>query len=755
MSTPLQSIQNESLAGRAPPSPPPSPLLTRHDENRAPEPSPATVERPAKRRKVDVDSINNKTDEEVWNFEDSEIIDGLRSKWKSDAYNHFTPSLVRDLSTTPRTIKIVLTCKFGDPKHNSFERLRSATGTFNTSNMLSSVKTCVSRDPSRASSIIVQSAPPGALEYSEDHARAFNQVEDKWYRLEVEMLRPGTVVPSADTVAEDVQRLYVLLARDVKKYFAQRNRELHNLVDGWTAPIEDQYLGAVIVWEDAGKIFEIVLEFIPLTDRHTGEYLASELAEVLNKYGLAAFLHFLMMDNAGNCNTTATCLVRHIPTFRGMLARGRCFTHIIQLVAKAVISFFFKQAKRKKTVKAKTGSVKRSTAVTAPIESDDVEEVILWEDDPSADAEDLALVAEIHEPEDDTAPTGQDLHDAKVTNTIRDVAIRDMRAGGIVISAVEEKDALKVAGLAKKVHESRPIHTEFMAIIENPATGLSKDSNVTELARRNATRWGSEYNCLRTRHILEPAVDALLADKNLKLGSYKFTARQKTLAVELETILEVLDGPTKLFQSQNRPLIVDVIPEMEDLDYMLRSINESSDLSNVTRVAAYAGLLVLRKYYALLDDCEAYRIAIVMCPDRKLQWFRERGWKDDQISEIRSLVIRRFTESYKTSASATPAATSPSDTISTSSTSKKSRLSDRFRRPTVSFDNTTSESDNIHTYLDAPSTEPTSGVIEYWNSRLVLTSTNPSIPATPDLARFGLSFCSCPEAQLSFDSCIR
>ncbi|KAK7034395.1 hypothetical protein R3P38DRAFT_3185246 [Favolaschia claudopus] len=692
MSTPLQSIQNESLAGRAPPSPPPSPLLTRHDENRAPEPSPATVERPAKRRKVDVDSINNKTDEEVWNFEDSEIIDGLRSKWKSDAYNHFTPSLVRDLSTTPRTIKIVLTCKFGDPKHNSFERLRSATGTFNTSNMLSSVKTCVSRDPSRASSIIVQPAPPGALEYSEAmhrtlialrcscSKRAFNQVEDKWYRLEVEMLRPGTVVPSADTVAEDVQRLYVLLARDVKKYFAQRNRELHNLVDGWTAPIEDQYLGAVIVWEDAGKIFEIVLEFIPLTDRHTGEYLASELAEVLNKYGLAAFLHFLMMDNAGNCNTTATCLVRHIPTFRGMLARGRCFTHIIQLVAKAVISFFFKQAKRKKTVKAKTGSVKRSTAVTAPIESDDVEEVILWEDYPSADAEDLALAAEIHEPEDDTAPTGQDLHDAKVTNTIRDVAIRDMRAGGIVISAVEEKDALK-------------------------------------------------------------------------LGSYKFTARQKTLAVELETILEVLDGPTKLFQSQNRPLIVDVIPEMEDLDYMLRSINESSDLSNVTRVAAYAGLLVLRKYYALLDDCEAYRIAIVMCPDRKLQWFRERGWKDDQISEIRSLVIRRFTESYKTSASATPAATSPSDTISTSSTSKKSRLSDRFRRPTVSFDNTTSESDNIHTYLDAPSTEPTSGVIEYWNSRL--TSTNPSIPATPDLARFGLSFCSCPEAQLSFDSCIR
>ncbi|KAK7015932.1 hypothetical protein R3P38DRAFT_2543213 [Favolaschia claudopus] len=40
------------------------------------------------------------------------------------------------------------------------------------------------------------------------------------------------------------------------------------------------------------------------------------------------------MDNAGNCNTTAVCLPKYIPTFRGILARGRCFTHIIQLVAK-------------------------------------------------------------------------------------------------------------------------------------------------------------------------------------------------------------------------------------------------------------------------------------------------------------------------------------------------------------------------------------------------------------------------------------
>ncbi|KAK7041092.1 hypothetical protein R3P38DRAFT_2512431 [Favolaschia claudopus] len=533
MSIPLQPLLNETLAGRAPPSPPASPILSRNDQNKAPEPSPATTEPPRKRRKVDFESINNKNDEEVWNLPDSEILDAIRVKWQADVYDHFTPSLVRDLSTTPRSIKIVLTCKFGDPRHHSSER----------------------RHPSRAALIPLPIASAGTIPYSEamhrtlialrcaSSKRPFNQVEDKWYRMEVAMLRPGTIVPSADTVARDVQRLYVLVAQEVKAYFQRRARDVHGVVDGWTAPIAENYLGAGIVWEDVGKIYAIVLEFIRLTDRHTGDYLASQLADTLIRYGLERFLHLLMMDNAGNCNTTAVCLPKYISTFRGTLARGRCFTHIIQLVAKAVISFFFKQAKRKKVVKSKKGSAKRTTAPSAPVENDEVEEVVLWEDDPSADAEDLAMAAEIHEPTDDAAPTGQDIHDANVTNTIRSVAIQNMRALGVVISAAEEKDALKifpkVAGLAKKVHDSRPIHTEFAAIINNPATGLSTDSNTTELARRNATRWGSEYQCLRTRHILEPAVDILIADKNLKLSAYAFNTRQKTLATELETILEV------------------------------------------------------------------------------------------------------------------------------------------------------------------------------------------------------------------------
>jgi hypothetical protein len=48
-----------------------------------------------------------------------------------------------------------------------------------------------------------------------------------------------------------------------------------------------------------------------------------------------------------------------------------------------------------------------------------------------------------------------------------------------------------------------------------------------------------------------------------------------------------------------------------------------------------------------------------MCPDKKLKWFEERGWTAEAIEEVRQLVLHRWEESYKPTATAviTPAAT--------------------------------------------------------------------------------------------------
>lgn len=97
--------------------------------------------------------------------------------------------------------------------------------------------------------------------------------------------------------------------------------------------------------------------------------------------------------------------------------------------------------------------------------------------------------------------------------------------------------------------------------------------------------------------------------------------------------------------------------------------------TQVARVAAHAGLLLLEKYHSLTDECEIYCIAIGTCPsclayfmstcslftltamspDRKLDWFRNKGWSKAEIKEVRCLIVVRWDESYVSVS--TPAAT--------------------------------------------------------------------------------------------------
>ncbi|KAG2363134.1 hypothetical protein BDR07DRAFT_1283062, partial [Suillus spraguei] len=61
---------------------------------------------------------------------------------------------------------------------------------------------------------------------------------------------------------------------------------VHLIIDGWLAPFAYSYLGIVIVWYDRGKIWCSTLEFIRLTQSHTGEYLARVTVDCLERFGL-------------------------------------------------------------------------------------------------------------------------------------------------------------------------------------------------------------------------------------------------------------------------------------------------------------------------------------------------------------------------------------------------------------------------------------------------------------------------------------
>ncbi|KAJ6507332.1 hypothetical protein C8R47DRAFT_1037152 [Mycena vitilis] len=353
------------------------------------------------------------------------------------------------------------------------------------------------------------------------------------------------------------------------------------------------------------------------------------LADCLKRFGLDKFLLFLNMDNAGNCNTTAPALQDLIPTFRGSDARLRCILHILNLIAKAFIQFFFKELKRKKTVKvgAGRGRVTQSSTARGSV-TDTVEEITVDDGDRLTPAE--REIAETLDSSDgspvDETLSSQDLHDTQTARSIRAKAVEYMQDEDVEIDADENRQALglltKVAGLAKKVHDSGTIAERFNALVDNAKASGSLKTDKSALDRRCPTRWNCDFTCLEAHTILRGPVEQLTATSELKLSSFRLTDAQWKLSEEVTDVLSLFDEMTQYFSQAETPLISDTIGALQDLITALEKVREDEEASNVVRVASCAAVMVAKKYFSLNEDCEVYAIAIVMSPDKKLDWFR-------------------------------------------------------------------------------------------------------------------------------------
>lgn len=62
---------------------------------------------------------------------------------------------------------------------------------------------------------------------------------------------------------------------------------MHHIgLDGWSSPNAISFLGVVVYFLHEGEMKSIILDFIRLTEAHTGEYLAEQLHKCLKQFGL-------------------------------------------------------------------------------------------------------------------------------------------------------------------------------------------------------------------------------------------------------------------------------------------------------------------------------------------------------------------------------------------------------------------------------------------------------------------------------------
>ncbi|TEB38919.1 hypothetical protein FA13DRAFT_418005 [Coprinellus micaceus] len=127
----------------------------------------------------------------------------------------------------------------------------------------------------------------------------------------------------------------------------------------------------------------------------------------------------------------------------------------------------------------------------------------------------------------------------------------------------------------------------------------------------------------------------------------------------------------------------------------------------------------------------------VMCPDRKMQWFKNRPAYDRRtLKYIKDLVIKYFEDKYQTSA--LPGAPTEEE-LRSRSQQKKNRFIRRVDEPMATTRNFY-PADHIQTYLKEPPVQPSviaqaGGYLKFWEIATI---------TTPQLAKMGLHFVSTP-----------
>lgn len=126
---------------------------------------------------------------------------------------------------SPSHLTFVFTCKTDPTRHKPITRRRSKSSE-GTSNLQLGVSKCLERNGGAIQAIKAGTLPYSvaahrtliALHCAKNH-RPFNSVLDEEYLQEVEMLRPGTVVPHPITVSRDIKLIYLELSKQVREFF--------------------------------------------------------------------------------------------------------------------------------------------------------------------------------------------------------------------------------------------------------------------------------------------------------------------------------------------------------------------------------------------------------------------------------------------------------------------------------------------------------------------------------------------------------
>ena len=165
------------------------------------------------------------------------------------------------------------------------------------------------------------------------------------------------------------------------------------------------------------------------------------------------------------------------------------------------------------------------------------------------------------------------------------------------------------------------------------------------LPRDVVTRWNSTYYMLDFAIKYRAVIDAMTADKSLKLRKFELEMDEWAIAEDLVTVLLQYKNAT-LFFSQDSASVAAVIPAMDRISNHLNSQTGKAYHPSITAAMKLARKKMDR-YYSLTDSSTTYRIAMILHPGMKLEYFRNQKWEEEWIEEAESLVREGYVAGYE------------------------------------------------------------------------------------------------------------
>ncbi|KII83106.1 hypothetical protein PLICRDRAFT_119819 [Plicaturopsis crispa FD-325 SS-3] len=141
------------------------------------------------------------------------------------------------------------------------------------------------------------------------------------------------------------------------------------------------------------------------------------------------------------------------------------------------------------------------------------------------------------------------------------------------------------------------------------------------------------------------AIDDITGDRAFNLRTYELNEGEWDIVKQLCNVLKILKDAT-LFFSRATPNLAMVIPAMDHIDAVLATQSIDATLSASIRAAVLMGKKTLNRYYDKTDSSEVYRIAMVLHPRHKLEYFKNAGWDESWIATAKDIVVDEYKRSY-------------------------------------------------------------------------------------------------------------